>query len=73
MKDTPADRVAPRARLSESLDAVFKKAISPKLNLDAVEPKLIVLAEASLAMIDDRLEPLAVREDDSDVIEVKAC
>src|SRR5258708_3583377 len=40
MKDTPADRVAPRARLAESLDAIFKKQISPKLNLDAVEPKL---------------------------------
>ena len=25
MKDTPADRVGPRARLAESLDAVFKK------------------------------------------------
>lgn len=28
-KDTPADRVAPRQRLAESLDAVFKKALSP--------------------------------------------
>jgi L-rhamnose isomerase len=39
-KDTPADRRAPRERLAESLDAIFKKAISPKYNLDAVEPKL---------------------------------
>ena len=40
MKDTPADRSAPRARLTESLDAIFEKPISPRLNLDAVEPKL---------------------------------
>ncbi len=46
-KDTPADRVAPRARLAESLDAVFKKAISPKLNLDAVEPKLFGIGSES--------------------------
>ena len=39
-KDTPADRRAPRERLAESLDAIFKKPISPRLNLDAVEPKL---------------------------------
>ena len=47
MKDTPADRVAPRARLAESLDAVFKKAISPKLNLDAVESKLFGIGSES--------------------------
>ncbi|HUZ08045.1 MAG TPA: L-rhamnose isomerase [Candidatus Paceibacterota bacterium] len=47
MKDTPADRNAPRARLAESLDAVFKKAISPKLNLDAVEPKLFGIGSES--------------------------
>ncbi len=47
MKDTPADRVAPRARLAESLDAVFKKAISPKLNLDALEPKLFGIGSES--------------------------
>ena len=47
MKDTPADRQAPRARLAESLDAVFKKAISPKLNLDAVEPKLFGIGSES--------------------------
>ena len=46
-KDTPADRHAPRARLAESLDAVFKKAISPKLNLDAVEPKLFGIGSES--------------------------
>ncbi len=46
-KDTPADRVAPRARLAESLDAIFKKQISPKLNLDAVEPKLFGIGSES--------------------------
>jgi L-rhamnose isomerase len=40
MKDTPIDRVGPRERLTESLDAVFKEPISPTLNLDAVEGKL---------------------------------
>jgi len=47
MKDTPADRVAPRARLAESLDAVFRKPISPGLNLDAVEPKLFGIGSES--------------------------
>ena len=50
MKDTPADRVAPRERLAESLDAVFKKAISPKLNLDAVEPKLFGIGSESFVV-----------------------
>ncbi|HEV2436635.1 MAG TPA: L-rhamnose isomerase [Verrucomicrobiae bacterium] len=47
MKDTPADRNAPRARLAESLDAIFAKSISPKLNLDAVEPKLFGIGSES--------------------------
>jgi L-rhamnose isomerase len=46
-KDTPADRVAPRTRLAESLDAIFKKPVSPKLNLDAVEPKLFGIGSES--------------------------
>src|ERR1019366_302216 len=46
-KDTPADRNAPRARLAESLDAIFKKPISPKLNLDAVESKLFGIGSES--------------------------
>ena len=50
MKDTPADRVAPRARLAESLDAVFEKTISPKLNLDAVEPKLFGIGSESFVV-----------------------
>ena len=49
-KDTPADRVGPRARLAESLDAVFKKALSPKFNLDAVEPKLFGIGSESFVV-----------------------
>ena len=40
MKDTPIDRVGPRQRLTEALDTIYKEAISPSLNLDAVEGKL---------------------------------
>ena len=47
LKDTPADRHAPRARLAESLDAVFKKPILRKHNLDAVEPKLFGIGSES--------------------------
>ena len=47
MKDTPADRSGPRARLAESLDAVFKTPISPKLNLDSVESKLFGIGSES--------------------------
>ena len=47
MKDSPADRSGPRARLAESLDAVFAKRIDPKLNVDAVEPKLFGIGSES--------------------------
>jgi len=47
MKDTPADRRAPRARLAESLDTVFKKPLPPKFNLDSVEPKLFGIGSES--------------------------
>ena len=40
MKDTPVDRLGPRERLLESLDAVFAEPIDPAFNLDAVEGKL---------------------------------
>ena len=50
MKDTPADRYLPRARLVESLDAIFKKPISPKLSLDAVEPKLFGIGSESFVV-----------------------
>ena len=46
-KDTPADRITPRARLAESLDAVFQKPLSPKHNLDAVEGKLFGIGAES--------------------------
>jgi L-rhamnose isomerase len=46
-KDTPADRKGPRERLAESLDAIFKKPLSHKLNLDAVEPKLFGIGSES--------------------------
>jgi L-rhamnose isomerase len=49
-KDTPADRVAPRARLAESLDTVFRKPISAQLNLDAVEPKLFGIGSESFVV-----------------------
>ena len=47
MKDTPADRNAPRFRLAKSLDTIFQESISPKLNLDAVEPKLFGIGSES--------------------------
>jgi len=44
-KDTPADRVAPRERLAESLDKIFKTPL--KGNVDAVEPKLFGIGSES--------------------------
>jgi L-rhamnose isomerase len=46
-KDTPADRKGPRERLERSLDAIFKKVIDSKYNLDSVEPKLFGLGSES--------------------------
>ena len=43
MKDTPVDRVGPRERLTESLDAVFAEKLDPSCNLDSVEGKLFGL------------------------------
>ena len=39
-KDIPADRLAPRERLLESLDAVFATQVDSQWNIDAVESKL---------------------------------
>jgi len=39
-KDVPADRLAPRQRLKESLDEVFAEKLDPNHHLDAVESKL---------------------------------
>lgn len=47
MKDTPADRKAPRERLVESLDAIFKKKLDRKHNVDSVEPKLFGIGAES--------------------------
>jgi len=47
MKDVPADRLAPRQRLRDSLDRVFKQKISRDLVLDAVEGKLFGIGSES--------------------------
>lgn len=47
MKDTPADRRGPRERLVESLDAIFKKKLDKKYNVDSVEPKLFGIGAES--------------------------
>jgi len=39
-KDTPIDRLSPRKRLRESLDAIFAEPISESIHLDAIESKL---------------------------------
>lgn len=46
-KDLPADRRAPRDRLVEALDAVFREPLAPAHNLDAVECKLFGLGSES--------------------------
>jgi L-rhamnose isomerase len=46
-KDIPVDRLAPRKRLEESLDEIFKEEINPKYNLDAVESKLFGIGSES--------------------------
>jgi L-rhamnose isomerase len=47
MKDTPADRRAPRERLLASLDAIFEKKLNRKFNVDSVEPKLFGIGAES--------------------------
>jgi L-rhamnose isomerase len=47
IKDTPADRLGPRQRLLESLDAVFQKKLDHKYNVDSVEPKLFGIGSES--------------------------
>lgn len=46
-KDIPADRLAPRVRLRESLDAVLAEKLDPAHNLDAVECKLFGIGSES--------------------------
>ena len=47
MKDVPADRVAPRERLRDSLDAIYADDIGDGTNLDAVESKLFGIGSES--------------------------
>ena len=46
-KDIPADRKAPRERLRESLDEIFREPLDPRHNLDAVESKLFGIGSES--------------------------
>ena len=46
-KDLPVDRVAPRERLREALDAVFAEKLDRAYNLDAVEAKLFGIGSES--------------------------
>jgi L-rhamnose isomerase len=46
-KDIPADRLAPRARLAEALDAIFKTPMDTNHILDAVESKLFGIGAES--------------------------
>lgn len=46
-KDLPIDRMGPRERLAESLDAVFAEEIDPQHNLDSVESKLFGIGSES--------------------------
>jgi L-rhamnose isomerase len=47
IKDTPADRKAPRERLAAALDAVFEKEFDRRHLRDSVEPKLFGLGSES--------------------------
>ncbi len=49
-KDIPVDRVAPRERLCQSLDAIFAEKIDPKYHLDAVEGKLFGIGSESFVV-----------------------
>ncbi|GIP48341.1 L-rhamnose isomerase [Paenibacillus sp. J53TS2] len=46
-KDSPVDRLTPRARLMEALDEVFAEPIDEKYNIDAVESKLFGIGSES--------------------------
>ena len=47
IKDTPADRKAPRELLKDSLDKIFARPIDRRYNLDSVEGKLFGLGSES--------------------------
>jgi L-rhamnose isomerase len=46
-KDTPVDRLAPRALLKESLDRIFARKIDPRFERDSVEGKLFGIGSES--------------------------
>ncbi len=46
-KDIPADRLAPRQRLKESLDKIFSSKVDTQYNFDAVESKLFGIGSES--------------------------
>lgn len=46
-KDIPADRLAPRERLKNSLDEIFSDVIDPKYNRDAIESKVFGIGSES--------------------------
>jgi L-rhamnose isomerase len=46
-KDIPADRLTPRRRLVEALDAIFKEKLDRRYHLDAVECKLFGIGSES--------------------------
>ena len=47
MKDTPADRLAMREHLRDSLDEIFARPVDPKYNRDAVEGKVFGIGAES--------------------------
>jgi L-rhamnose isomerase len=46
-KDSPIDRMGPRRRLADALDAIFAEPIDPRFNRDAVEGKLFGIGSES--------------------------
>jgi L-rhamnose isomerase len=46
-KDIPVDRLAPRARLKDSLDKIFSEDINPDYNRDAIESKVFGIGSES--------------------------
>lgn len=46
-KDIPSDRLKPRQRLKDSLDAIFEKEIDEAYNIDAVESKVFGIGSES--------------------------
>jgi L-rhamnose isomerase len=50
MKDTPADRKAPRERLTESLDRIFQTGLDPSETRDSLESKLFGIGSESFVV-----------------------